>query len=229
MSRLLAEDAVFLIPGSDLVQGPAQITERWTRYMAEIGRSKLTGERSAEVNPSGTLALVVHAVKDPSGKNVPAFQVAWRRDPNSGWRVVLGWSCPDCNCAAKNVPAPAGDEVWRAESSFAKTMADRDHAAFERHLAPDALFFGQSGPLRGRAEVARAWSRFYEGPKAPFAWGPERSVLLKSGSLALTYGPVWAPDGRRTATFSSVWRKERDGTWRVVLDRSCRACDCSGK
>jgi ketosteroid isomerase-like protein len=223
------KDAVFLNPGGDLLRGSTTIAETWIRRVVNTEGFHVAGG-TAEINPTGTLALVTYPVKDASGQNLPPFQVAWRHDALSGWRVVFGWSCPPCDCAVpRTPPAPPGDEVWGAESSFAQSMADRDHSAFQRHLAEDALFFGPNGPLRGRAAVAAGWSRFFQGPAAPFAWHPERSILLKSGSLALTYGPVWAPDGRRTATFSSVWRKDPDGKWRVALDKSCRACDCGGK
>ena len=71
---------------------------------------------------------------------------------------------------------PAGDaraQVMAAERAFAKTMADRDHAAFARFIADEAIFFTGPTPLRGRRAVVDGWARFYEGAKAPFSWQPD--------------------------------------------------------
>ena len=52
--------------------------------------------------------------------------------------------------------------------------------------------------------------------------------VLESGTLALSSGPVHDPSGRRTATFTSIWRQEAPGVWRVVFDKGNEVCDCAG-
>jgi ketosteroid isomerase-like protein len=130
-------------------------------------------------------------------------------------------------------PAPTNsqlrEQVRQAETAFAKTMADRDHAAFVSFLADETIFFGPDRVLRGRQEVADGWKRFYAGSKAPFSWAPERVEVVDSGNLAMSSGPVHDPSGKRVGTFNSVWRLEKDGRWRIVLDNGCPPCDCSGK
>jgi ketosteroid isomerase-like protein len=32
------------------------------------------------------------------------------------------------------------------------------------------------------------------------------------------------PDGRQIGTFNSVWRREADGSWKVVFDKGCPPC-----
>lgn len=115
-------------------------------------------------------------------------------------------------------------EVRNAERAFAKTMADRDHAAFATHVAEEAIFFNRKGPLKGRAAVAAAWKPLYEGKEAPFSWEPETVEVLPSGTLALTSGPVRDRGGALIGTFTSVWRLEPDGRWRVIFDKGCDAC-----
>ena len=114
------------------------------------------------------------------------------------------------------------EQVRQTEIAFAKTMADRDHAAFATFLAEETVFFGGS-LLRGKAAVADSWKRFYEGPQAPFSWRPEAVKVLDSGSLGFSSGPVFDPAGERIGTFNSVWRREKDGRWRIVFDKGC---DC---
>jgi ketosteroid isomerase-like protein len=50
--------------------------------------------------------------------------------------------------------------------------------------------------------------------------------VLDSGGLALSTGPVFDPEGHQIGTFSSIWRREPDGSWRVVFDKGCPVCDC---
>jgi ketosteroid isomerase-like protein len=134
--------------------------------------------------------------------------------------------------AMLSTPARAGEpveglaaKVRAREIAFAKTMADRDHAAFATFVAEEALFLGRT-VLRGRQAVAEGWKPYFEGPKAPFSWQPDRVEVVESGTLAFSTGPVFDPEGRRTGTFNSTWRLERDGEWRVVLDSGCPPCRC---
>jgi ketosteroid isomerase-like protein len=117
-------------------------------------------------------------------------------------------------------------EVRATEEAFAQTMADRDHEAFASFLDDEAIFDGPTGELRGRDAVAAGWKPFYQGQAAPFSWKPESVTVLDSGTLGLSSGPVFTPDGRRAGTFNSVWRRKPDGTWKVIFDRGCPRCEC---
>jgi ketosteroid isomerase-like protein len=120
-------------------------------------------------------------------------------------------------------------EVAETERAFARTMAERDHAAFVEFLAEEAVFFSGKEALRGRQQIAAAWKPFYEEPDAPFSWAPEQVEVLDSGTLALTSGPVHDPDGRLVGRFTSIWRREAPGTWRIVFDKGCEVCrSCDG-
>jgi ketosteroid isomerase-like protein len=130
--------------------------------------------------------------------------------------------------ASASLPATLGnaeltEQVRQTESAFAKTMADRDHAAFRSFLADETVFMGRN-TLRGKAAVAADWKRFYDGPRAPFSWKPERVEVLDSSTLGMTSGPVYDENGQRIGTFNSVWRRDKDGRWRIVFDIGCPPC-----
>ena len=110
-------------------------------------------------------------------------------------------------------------QVAEAERSFARTMAERDHAGFVRHLSDEALFFSGAEVLHGKAAVAEGWRRFFEGKDAPFSWEPDQVAVLADGTLALSTGPVRDPQGKPIARFNSVWRFEPPGVWRIVFDK----------
>lgn len=131
---------------------------------------------------------------------------------------------------ALNPPAP-GDtdprhQVMETERAFARTMADRDHAAFTTFLADEAVFFSGPRPLHGKRQVADWWRRYFGKPEAPFSWEPEQVEVLESGTLALSSGPVRDPQGKLIATFTSIWRMEAPGVWRIVFDKGNDICDC---
>ncbi len=118
-------------------------------------------------------------------------------------------------------------QVVAAESSFAATLARRDISAFAAFVAPDAVFFGERGSMRGKPAVVEGWRALFEGPSAPFSWKPDVVEVLASGTLAWSSGPVQDSAGRRIGTFNSVWRREVDGTWLVIYDKGCPVCACA--
>ena len=127
--------------------------------------------------------------------------------------LVLG------TAAAQSSLESRREEVFTAERAFARTMAERDFAAFARHLSEHAVFWSGAKVLRGKAAVLDGWKRFYEGARAPFSWPPDDVVVLGDGTLAQSTGPVRDPEGKVVARFRSVWRREADGRWLIVLDR----------
>jgi len=117
--------------------------------------------------------------------------------------------------------------VFAVERAFAKTMADRDHAAFARFVSEEAVFFSGPEPLHGRQAVAEHWKRFYEKPQAPFSWEPDRVEVIASGTLAISTGVVRDPNGKPIGRFNSIWRQEEPGVWRVLFDKGEPVCDCA--
>jgi ketosteroid isomerase-like protein len=145
-----------------------------------------------------------------------------------GWAaacLVLGVTLAMSPSHASAATRDRAAEVRAAERAFAKTMADRDLKSFGGYIAVEGVFFGRNGAIRGRKAVVEAWTKFFDGPEAPFSWDPETIEVLKSGRLALSSGPVKDPKGAVIGTFSTIWRLEPDGKWRVVFDKGCPVCE----
>lgn len=118
-------------------------------------------------------------------------------------------------------------QVMATERAFAASMRARDHAAFTSFLSDEAVFFSSDKVLRGKPEVAAAWRRFFEQAAAPFSWEPDKVEVLDSGTLALSSGPVRDPQGKLIARFTSVWRLDSSGAWRIVFDQGNDVCRCA--
>lgn len=145
--------------------------------------------------------------------------------------LLAAAALPAASAATAQASWPAADEIARRvaevtaiETAFAKTMADRDAAAFRRYLAADTIWLNGKKPLHGPDAVVAAWARFFEGPKAPFSWAPDVVVVLPSGDLAQSSGPVSSPEGVVTARFQSVWRRKPAGGWEIVFDQGSEVC-----
>lgn len=133
--------------------------------------------------------------------------------------------------AAAVVPRTSNAELRQqvvdAERGFAATMQARDHAAFTRFIADEAIFFSGPTVLRGREAIAKAWIQYYDKPRAPFSWAPEDVEVVASGTLAYSGGPIRDPDGKVIGRYNSIWRLEAPGLWKVVFDRGSDFCNCN--
>ena len=135
------------------------------------------------------------------------------------------------------VPASAADraalveQARAAEVAFARSVAEKDRAAFAAAIDPDAVFVGSGPPTVGRAKILEEWEVFFAEGAPDFRWHPEVVELSGDGELALSRGP-WTmkgirPDGtpfERSGSFNSVWRRQADGGWKVVFDAGCPPC-----
>ena len=140
----------------------------------------------------------------------------WATARAAAWAALMAMSA-----AAQTQGGQA--EVFAAERAFAKSMAERDFAAFGRHVAVDTVFFGNTKLHRGRDAVLAAWKPFFDGPAAPFSWDPDQVEVLASGQLALSTGPVRDPQGQVVARFNSIWQRGADGRWLVIVDKGSPA------
>lgn len=145
----------------------------------------------------------------------------------STWVSVLVLA--GCASSAPSTPSPeeARQQVMATERAFAKTMADRDLAAFASFVAEDTVFFSGPKPLHGKQAVVEFWTRFYRNLNPPFSWEPTEVEVLASGELAYSAGPVYNSEGKLIARFNSIWRLEAPGRWRIIFDKGGEACNCA--
>lgn len=142
-----------------------------------------------------------------------------------GFLLAVVLSTPPVALGADPATTALEDQVAETERAFARTMAERDHAAFTAFLSEEVVFVAGTGVQRGKAEVAAAWLTYFAAAEAPFSWAPETVSVVDSGTLAISTGPVWDGAGKRTATYTSIWRQEEPRVWRIVFDRGTDACE----
>lgn len=121
-----------------------------------------------------------------------------------------GW--PSADLIARRVA-----EVSATETAFAAAFAARDVAAFRGFLAADTIWMGKEA-LHGPDAVMKAWNGWLTAVSPPFSWGPDLALVLPSGDLARTSGPVRDPEGKQIGRFQSTWRRKPAGGWEIVFD-----------
>jgi ketosteroid isomerase-like protein len=117
-------------------------------------------------------------------------------------------------------PAFASDyeDLVAAERAFAADASARStRAAFLAYLAEDGLVF-DPGPSSGQ----RVWGARKEN-KSRLEWAPELAEVAASGDLGYTSGPWrYTPEGAEKPVafghYFTVWRKDKDGKWKVLID-----------
>ena len=133
--------------------------------------------------------------------------------------------------APSSVFADPTDDVRCREIGFSQAAEAGDAERFASFIDDDARFVGNS-VLHGPAAVAEAWAVFFEDEGPSIKWRPQFVEVLEDGNLALTRGPfrVVGQDEagdtvERWGTFNSVWRRQEDGTWKVVFDAGSPASE----
>jgi ketosteroid isomerase-like protein len=124
---------------------------------------------------------------------------------------------------AENQKAPTGSDVlMKLEAEFATDVAQRGHDAFISHFAEDGVELVDGGGITNR-EAMRQQPPWAEG--TTLTWTPVMAEMAASGDLGYTYGTyVFTAKNKEGKLFSSygkytsIWRKQKDGQWKVVVD-----------
>ncbi|MEO7494421.1 MAG: helix-turn-helix domain-containing protein [Massilia sp.] len=197
----------------------------------ELKRELIACLRHHNLGTGATLAM--HARKLPVVRRIISGSVNQLNGARTmGIRTWLACiSLATLTACATAVHAPDNAALKRqvadTERAFAATMKARDHAAFTTFLSDEAVFYSGPTPLHGKQLVAAFWKKLYDKPEAPFSWEPDEVEVLASGTLAMSSGPVYNRDGKLISRFSSIWRQEAPGVWKIVFDHGWEVCDCA--
>lgn len=114
--------------------------------------------------------------------------------------------------------------LFDLEARFAKDVLERGGTAFADWFAEDGVTLGNGRPpVVGRVAIAKSatWSPHdYQ-----LTWTPTDAQMGPSGDVGYTWGHF---EGRSkdaagnavttTGRYITIWRKQADGNWKVVLD-----------
>jgi len=111
-----------------------------------------------------------------------------------------------------------------ADLELAKAVTDRSLQSFVAYVDDDAIFFGKD-VARGKNAVSKAWLPFFTDRSLFLKWHPTQVEISSSGDLGYSIGEyerigkdASGYPATATGNYVSIWRKQSDGRWKVVLD-----------
>lgn len=124
--------------------------------------------------------------------------------------------------------------LYDLEARFAKDVQERGGAGFADWFADDGVALGNgAAPLIGKVAIAKSanWS-----PKDyQLTWTPSDAMMGPSGDMGYTWGHYEGhskdANGNPVVTsgrYITMWRKQPDGTWKVVLDAGANEPPAAG-
>ncbi|MGO9323744.1 MAG: YybH family protein [Terracidiphilus sp.] len=129
---------------------------------------------------------------------------------------------------------PGKMQLYDLEARFAKDVLERGGQGFASWFAEDGVALGNGvAPLIGKVAIAKSanWS-----PKDyQLTWTPTDAMMGPSGDMGYTWGHF---EGRSkdkngnpvltSGRYITMWRKEADGSWKVVLDAGANEPPAAG-
>jgi ketosteroid isomerase-like protein len=114
--------------------------------------------------------------------------------------------------------------LFDLEARFAKDVAVRGGKAFAEWVADDGVLLDNGeAPIKGRDAINRAMNWTTE--QYQLTWTPTDALMGPSGDMGYTWGHYEAHSKDvngfahvTTGRYMTVWRKQPDGQWKVVLD-----------
>lgn len=114
--------------------------------------------------------------------------------------------------------------LFELEGKFAKDVAEKGGAGFAAWFADDGVALGNGvAPVVGKVAIEKsaAWS-----PKDyQLTWTPTDGMMGPSGDMGYTWGHFEGTSRdangnpvKTSGRYMTIWRKEKDGSWKVVLD-----------
>ena len=119
--------------------------------------------------------------------------------------------------------AKAKEEILAAEAAFCKFAKERGvEAAFLEFAADDAVICRTTKVYKGKDGIRKFYD--HKDKNDQLTWKPDFVGVSEAADMGYTYGE-YDFSGLRAGTtltdhgvFHTVWKKQKDGSWKFVLD-----------
>ena len=127
--------------------------------------------------------------------------------------------------SAASPPKDSTETLKQLEAEFMKAAAEKGSQGYMSYYADDAVELPNGAPiLQGKEAIAKTMG-FLDNKDNHLTWTPVGADISASGDLGYTYGNyefrATGKDGKPIVDhgkYTSIWKKQKDGKWKVVLD-----------
>ena len=125
------------------------------------------------------------------------------------------------------MPGAVNREVLlQADRQFGQAVAERGVDGWVDWFAEDGKMFPAAGDVvEGKSAIRKLMTARFAQPGASLRWTPVGGEMARSGDFGYTYGTSESrfvdKDGKPAVSrgkYITVWRKGKDGAWKVVAD-----------
>jgi len=126
-------------------------------------------------------------------------------------------------CAYAQSPAQS---LRNADAQWEKAFAARDLDKSVAACADDASVLPSNAPIAtGHDAIRQLFSGFFAMPSLQMEWQATKAEVAKSGELGYTTGAykmtfkdAAGKPGEDHGKYVTIWKKQKDGTWKVAYD-----------
>jgi ketosteroid isomerase-like protein len=126
---------------------------------------------------------------------------------------------------SKRVPQTDGAQtLLKLDADFQEAVKAHGWDGYVSFLSDDATELENGDPIHSGKENIRQWLGPYS-PDTSLTWTPVKAEMASCGDFGYTFGLYTFrsknADGKMTTTYgkyTTIWKKQKDGIWKVVLD-----------
>lgn len=144
----------------------------------------------------------------------------------TAWCFLIVMACATVLVAEPTDALSARASLLAADEEFAADTLENGLDGFLAHFAEGASIYPpNSPPIVGKRGIRDYYAKVFAKPGFRLTWSPSGAGVADSVDLGYTVGEFEVAardeDGsqiRRTGKYCMVWKKQGDGSWKVILD-----------
>jgi ketosteroid isomerase-like protein len=116
--------------------------------------------------------------------------------------------------------------LMQLDREFDNTTVEKGVEGWVAYFAPNgSMLSDTSKPTTGHVEIRAAMEPAFKDPSFSLRWHPTKAEIMIPGVIGYTVGRYERlrrnKEGKLmkgTGTYSSTWKKQIDGSWKIILD-----------
>ena len=123
--------------------------------------------------------------------------------------------------ASPGLAADPPADLKKTDEAWSQAAAARSVDQFMSFIRDDAWAVGLDGKwVHGKDAVRDMWSKPLADATFKLSWSVDSAEVSKDGALGYTRGTFQGSQGDKafSGSYATVWKKDKDGKWRVAVD-----------